>query len=226
MWYFIQATAIPRQVWAKAVNFSMEDEEIPIYTPSIDEETSSLMESYNTKVFYSLLEDVISDQSDVEGLQIEANACGKGTRKRARVDNMLNPDTVNTPITDMGRPVKPMKSNTVRKKRHIEQIIRLVGQGMPDIRKIWQSQNVVLPALHLFQLSPIFWSETSRLLHIQRKTRKKKGAKPTASTDPTGSMNSGLSAGDPIVSTNSVQVQDASTYHTESESLAAIKESL
>jgi hypothetical protein len=200
----------------------MEDEEMPIYAPPGDEETGSSVDSYNTEIFYGLPEDEASDQSEVEGLRIEANAGDEGTRKRARIDDMLNPEPDDIPVADTGRTTRPMKSKTVGKKRHVEPIIGLVGQGMPDIRKIWQSQNIVLPALHLFQLSPLFRSETARLMRVQRKTRKKKGAEPTVSSGPTGSTNSGPSAGVPNVPTNSVQIQGASTHHAESESLAAM----
>jgi hypothetical protein len=89
------------------------------------------MESNNTELFYRLPVHEALDQSEVEELQVKANAGDQMTQKRARVDNMLNPEPDDTPIADTDRPTKPIKSKTIAKKRYVKLIIGLVSQGMP-----------------------------------------------------------------------------------------------
>jgi hypothetical protein len=48
----------------------------------------------------------------VEGLRIEANVGNERTWKRARVDDMLNPEPEDGPTANTGRPTKPMKGKT------------------------------------------------------------------------------------------------------------------
>lgn len=55
----------------------------------------------------------------------------------------------------------------------------LVGDPPPDIQALFMNTNIVIPALHLFQISPKFREETRRLMTVPRKPRKKKVVSPT-----------------------------------------------
>ena len=59
----------------------------------------------------------------------------------------------------------------------------LVGRPPPDIQAILMNTNIVIPALHLFQISPKFREETRRLMTVPRRPRKKKVIPPTTPSE-------------------------------------------
>lgn len=49
-----------------------------------------------------------------------------------------------------------------------------MGQQNPDIQALPINTNIVIPALHLFQISSKFREKTRRLITVPHKPRKKK----------------------------------------------------
>ena len=85
-----------------------------------------------------------------------------------------------------GRPKKRPKGKGVgRKARELTKINGMILEAPMDVRENLKSTNVVLPFLHLAQLSPYFRSEVKRLLGVPRKPRKPKAKAPTAAEIPT-----------------------------------------
>ncbi len=54
-----------------------------------------------------------------------------------------------------------------------------VGKPPPDIQALLMNTNIVIPALHLFQITPKFQEETRHLMTVLRKPRKKKVVPPS-----------------------------------------------
>lgn len=69
---------------------------------------------------------------------------------------------------------KPVKRVGKKNTKGSVLIASLVGQAPPDIQTLLMNINIVIPALHLFQISPKFRKEIRRLMTVPRKLRKKK----------------------------------------------------
>ena len=58
----------------------------------------------------------------------------------------------NTPVKHIG------------KKKSLSTIVDLLRQPQLDIRRMLMETNIVFSALHLMQISSLFWEDTSRLM--------------------------------------------------------------
>ena len=110
-------------------------------------------------------------------LQLLANDSITRTKKRRVIET---DDEDNEPLKPKAtrEKRKPVKRVGKKSTKASVPIAGLVGQAPPDIQALLMNTNIVIPALHLFQISPKFREETRRLMTVPRKPRKKKVVPP------------------------------------------------
>ena len=108
-------------------------------------------------------------------LSMQLLANNSATRIKKRRVNETDEEAGEAPKTSVTREKRvPIKRVGKKSSKASVPISGLVGKPPPDIQALLMNTNIVIPALHLFQISPKFREETRRLMTVPRKPRKKK----------------------------------------------------
>ena len=130
--------------------FSIRDLYDEVYTPPETEGTSSTPSSHNPAYMSGGL-GCNSLTLEVGDVSLEALAGESLKRPRISVEDIVNP-TQENPTTNR-KTKTPVKR--VGKKKELAKIAGLIGQPPPDFKDLWMNTKVVLPALFLWQISPL-----------------------------------------------------------------------
>ena len=105
-------------------------------------------------------------------LQLLANnSITRTKKKRVIIDDEGDESLKSKTKREKRKPVKQVEKKSTKASAPISD---LVDQPPPDIQALLMNTNIVIPAVHLFQISPKFWKETRRLMTVLCKPRKKK----------------------------------------------------
>ena len=105
------------------------------------------------------------------------NSTTRSKKRRVVIDTDDEAEEVSKVKTTREKKI-PVKRVGKKSSKASVPISGLVGKPSPDIQALLMNTNIIIPALHLFQISPKFREETRRLMTVPPKPRKKKVVPP------------------------------------------------